>query len=43
MAGPDDREPEASSKAGCFIIGMLAVILLLIVGFFVVDAVIGRQ
>ena len=41
MAGPD--EPESKSNVGCIAVGLVAVIALLVVCFFVLDAVIGRQ
>jgi hypothetical protein len=47
MARPDGREPKSGSNAGwiAWVIGagLLAIIALLVIGFFVMDAVIGRQ
>jgi hypothetical protein len=41
MARPD--EPDSTSKAGWIAVGVLAVIAVLLIGFFAVDAIIGRQ
>jgi hypothetical protein len=43
MARPDDHEPGSKSNAGWIVVGFVAVIALLVIGFFAVDAIIGRQ
>jgi hypothetical protein len=43
MAAPDDRETKSRSSSGCIVVGILTVIALLVIGFFAVDAVIGKQ
>jgi hypothetical protein len=41
MAEPDDRGP--GSNAGWIVAGLLAVIALLVIGFYALDTFIGRQ
>jgi len=43
MAGPEDRELKPTSFAGCIAVGLFLVIALLVIGFFALDAFIGRQ